>query len=325
MTQLQNRWRYRQALRTGILLLLASVFAVFSSDAVHGRWAYQPQKTITVNGQDVVVDDTLALNPYTKEDFVRASAGRMACTAGGYQTGVDVSSHQGEIDWKAVAEDGIQFAMVRLGFRGYSEGSLNLDECFRKNLRGAAKNGLAVGVYFFSQAISVAEAEEEADFVLKALDGASLSLPVVFDWEVIDPEEAGEAGARTDETDQQTVTACALAFLEKLQTAGYQGAVYCGKYTGYFSYDIAQLQDTYLWFASYDQGWPDYYYALDLWQYTSTGSVSGIQGDVDLDMAFVGTDPADSPSGSDAGSSASVTPEASARSLPAPSASLTVG
>ena len=107
----------------------------------------------------------MPLNPYQREGFFRDERGRVAYEAEGRQAkaGIDVSKYQGDIDWTAVAGDGVDFAMLRLGYRGYSEGGLFLDQTFAQNLQGALEAGLEVGVYFFSQAITPQEAEEEAD------------------------------------------------------------------------------------------------------------------------------------------------------------------
>ncbi|MCD7757501.1 MAG: lysozyme [Clostridiales bacterium] len=303
-TKLHNRIKW--ALRAALVLALAAVFAVFSSDAVNGRWAYYLPTTITVNGEEVVVNEALEQNEYTEEDFTLDEDGRMVCLTSGYRTGIDVSAHQGDIDWEAVAADGVSFAMLRVGFRGYgAEGTLNLDEYFLQNAQAAVEAGLDIGVYFFSQATSAAEAEEEAAFVLEQLEGLTITFPVAYDWELIDAEDSGEAGARTDDVDDETAAACAEAFCAAITQAGYQAALYVNNQTGYFSYDDALLQSYFLWYAGYDQSYPDYYYAVDLWQYTESGTVDGIVGGVDLNIYPIETDPADSGSDGDvSGSSA---------------------
>ncbi|MCD8335398.1 MAG: lysozyme [Clostridiales bacterium] len=313
-TKLQNR--IRLALRALLLLALAAVFAVFSSDAVNGRWAYYLPTTITVNGEEVVVNEALALNEYTEADFALDEDGRMTCLTSGWRTGIDVSAHQGDIDWEAVAADGVSFAMLRVGFRGYgAEGTLNLDESFLQNAQAALAAGVEIGVYFFSQATSVEEAEEEAAFVLEQLEGLDITFPVAYDWEIIDAEDSGEGGARTDDVDEETSAACAEAFCAAVTQAGYRAALYVNNQTGYFSYDDALLQSYFLWYAGYEQSYPDYYYAVDLWQYTESGTVDGITGSVDLNIYPIETDPADSGStGGTGGGSASGSLEADTKS-----------
>ncbi len=224
----------------------------------------------------------MPLNPYDKDAFSLDEKGRVTYEHNGRRAraGIDVSTHQKDIDWPAVAADGIEFAMLRLGHRGYSEGGLFLDQAFEQNLRGALDAGLDVGVYFFSQAITPEEAEEEADYLLEVLDGQELAFPVAFDWESIPGDEA-----RTDGLDGETLTRCAVAFCERVRDAGYRPAVYFNRTQGYLRYDLRDLTEYDLWLAEYDAV-PDFYYHFDLWQYSHSGRVAGIEGDVDLDLAF---------------------------------------
>lgn len=224
----------------------------------------------------------MPLNPYDKDAFGLDEKGRVTYARDGRKAraGIDVSTHQKDIDWPAVAADGIEFAILRLGHRGYTEGGLFLDQTFAQNLRGALDAGLEVGVYFFSQAITPQEAEEEADYILSVLDGQELSFPVAFDWEPITGDTA-----RTDGLDGAELTRCAAAFCKRIQDAGYRPAVYFNQTQGYLRYDLRDLTDYDLWLAEYDTT-PDFYYHFDLWQYSHTGRVDGIQGEVDLDLAF---------------------------------------
>ena len=238
--------------------------------------------TVSVGGQTVTVDESLKQSGFTEADFqTDETTGRITCLSRPAMTGVDVSSHQGDIDWAAVAGDGIEFAMLRVGSRGYSQGAVRADEKFETNLAGAQENGLQVGCYFFSQAITPEEAEEEADFVLSILNGRTMNLPVVYDWEQIVEDEA-----RTDGLDKETVTACAAAFCAKIRAAGYETGYYCNGVVGYLQYDLAQLTDYAAWYAEYNATWPSFAYAFDLWQYSQTGQVAGISGNADLDLFF---------------------------------------
>ncbi|MCD8128276.1 MAG: hypothetical protein LUD54_01650 [Oscillospiraceae bacterium] len=199
--------------------------------------------------------------------------------------GIDVSEHQGEIDWLSAAESGVSFALIRAGYRGYgSAGVLSEDTYFTANMDGAAAIGVARGVYFFSQAVSAEEAAEEAAFLLELLapyGPEALSLPVYYDWEDISNDEA-----RTDGLDGETITDCAVAFCTVLSAAGYEAGVYAYRYLGYFSYDLSRLTDWSLWIGAVSD-YPDFYYAHDIWQYSTTGTVSGIATAVDLDLRFV--------------------------------------
>ncbi len=220
-------------------------------------------------------------NVYGMEGF-SAEDGRVAYGDEHHETvmGVDVSVHQGVIDWQAAAADGVRFAIVQAGYRGYSDGDLGEDEQFRANLSGAKAAGIETGVYFFSQATSEEEAREEAAFVLELLADEPLDRPVFYDWERI-----GSAPARTDETTGETVTACAKAFCETIEAGGYEAGIYFNQNDIYTFVDLAQLLDYPLWMAQY-QNVPDFFYDFDYWQYTDSGTVAGIEGPVDLDVFF---------------------------------------
>ena len=246
--------------------------------------ALEEDEPVTFRFGDMVLTplEGMPLNPYDRDGFSRDEKGRVVYGPDGRQAkaGIDVSTHQKDIDWQAVAADGIEFAMLRLGHRGYSQGGLFLDQTFEQNLRGALDAGLEVGVYFFSQAVTPEEAEEEAEYVLAALDGRELAFPVAFDWEFIPGDEA-----RTDGLSGAEMTRCAAAFCERIREAGYRPAVYFNRTQGYLHYDLRELADYDLWLAEYDAV-PDFYYRFDLWQYSNPGRVEGIRGDVDLDLAF---------------------------------------
>lgn len=276
--------------RRWIALLLCGAMAVSLSGCsltrVSNKLKQLTHETVQVGGQTVIVDNSLERSGFSAEDFsTDPDTGRITCLSRIALTGIDVSSHQGEVDWTAVAGDGIQFAMLRVGNRGYSQGSLNTDARFEENYAAAVENGLQVGAYFFSQAISVEEAEEEAQYTLDVLNGREMNLPVVFDWEPITEEEA-----RTDGLDTETITACALAFCQRIQEGGYSSAVYFNASLGYLQYDYAQLSQLDSWYAQYDESWPTFAYAFDLWQYSKTGSVEGIGGNVDMDLYFLPTE-----------------------------------
>lgn len=194
--------------------------------------------------------------------------------------GVDVSVHQEDIDWTKVKAAGIDFAMIRLGFRGYGTGEAQLDENYAQNISGARAAGLDAGVYFFSQAVTVDEAIEEAELVIKSLDGLDVNYPVVYDWEIIYDDTA-----RTDDVPVDVLTDCCVAFCETIKEAGYTPMIYQNKKTTMFKLDLERLTDYDFWLAEYNSE-PTYYYDFTMWQYTSEGSVPGIEGDVDLNISF---------------------------------------
>ena len=222
--------------------------------------------------------------PYEWENLSYDATGRAHYVVDGEEltrTGVDVSSHQGFIDWEAVAADDIQFAMLRIGYRGSTEGGIRADELFETNLKGAQSAGLDVGVYFFSQAINVEEAREEAAFVLQQLREAGvtkLALPVAFDLEP-SPDYSG----RADNLSPAETNAIARAFCTTIQEAGYRVIVY-GNKVDLNRFDLVSLDEP-IWLAQYvDQ--PDVNFNFLIWQYTSTGQVDGITGSVDLNLDF---------------------------------------
>ena len=196
--------------------------------------------------------------------------------------GIDVSEHQAEIDWEAVRDSGVDFAMIRAGYRGYSEGQLHEDSFFKQNIEGAQKYGIPVGVYFFSQAVEPKEAREEAKLLLDIIDGYDIDLPIFYDWENI----GYMTDARTDDLDSETLTDCCLEFCEKIADEGYETGVYFYRSLGYLQYQLSRLKDLYFWVGA-PGDYPDFYYDHMIWQYSYTGQVDGIEKDTDLNILFV--------------------------------------
>lgn len=227
-------------------------------------------------------------NTYKSTDFTVDDRFRMTYKPNDEESsyfGIDVSSHQGDIDWDAVRSDGVEFAILRIGLRGYGEeGNIKLDEKFYENYEKAHKAGIDVGIYFYSQAISTDEAEEEAKFVLEKLDGRKLEYPIVFDWEpatVLDPNDV----PRTEDVMPGTLTLSAISFCETIRDAGYDSMIYLGKKLAYLKYDLRQLGDYPVWLALYSTDMT-YIYDFDIWQY-GAGEVDGIEGDVDFNVAII--------------------------------------
>ena len=217
----------------------------------------------------------------SQKDFT-TQAGIPTYTGTEYITkiGIDTSEHQWEVDWQKAAQT-IDFAYIRLGYRGYTEGGLFLDPWFETNIVGANAAGLDTGVYFFSQATNVVEAMEEAEFVIDHLRGFRVNLPVIFDWEKIDEEQARTAGLG-----DLTLTDCAVAFCRTLENAGYDAGIYFNRYLGYYGFDLSRLTDYDFW-VSVPGDFPDYYYACDFWQCSFNGSVPGVQGEADMNIRFI--------------------------------------
>ena len=198
------------------------------------------------------------------------------------RVGIDVSQYQGDVDWNAVARTDVDFVIARVGGRGYTVGAIYDDTKFDEYADGAARAGLQVGAYFFSQAVSVAEAQEEAYHVLDKLRGHEITGPVVFDWEVIGKREARTYGIETG-----VLCAAANAFCKIIKDAGYDPMIYITDYAGYVKYDLSEVMDYPLWYARYDVDAPSFYYDFAMWQYSSKGSVDGIKGNVDMDIWFI--------------------------------------
>lgn len=198
------------------------------------------------------------------------------------QLGVDVSVHQGTVDWAKLKAQGVKFAIVRLGFRGYKTGQLVLDKNFKKNVEGAQNAGLKVGVYFFSQAVSEAEAKEEAAYVLKNIKGLNIDYPVVFDQEAYT-----EAKTRTDNLTGKQATANCIAFCEAVKAGGYLPMVYMNSDWAAQMYDMQTLKSYLVWYADYREN-PTLDNGFAMWQYTAKGKLSGIGSTyVDIDLLFL--------------------------------------
>ncbi|MCI1664744.1 MAG: glycoside hydrolase [Atopobiaceae bacterium] len=233
-------------------------------------------------------DDTAAstpayVSPYDLSGITFDDAGRATYVEGGKvcsKTCVDVSDHQGAIDWLSVAEDGIDIAIVRIGYRGTSEGSVHADKRFKLNLAGAKAVGLQVGAYMFSQAISDSEADEEAGFALDALGGDSLDLPLVYDL-----EPAGTPGTRAADLTVDQATSNASVFCKRVADAGYKPMIY-GNGGDIARVDLTRLSSYPVWYAEYETTVPAGQFDFCMWQYSESGSVSGISGGADLSLYF---------------------------------------
>ncbi|GHU49560.1 hypothetical protein FACS1894127_3090 [Clostridia bacterium] len=195
--------------------------------------------------------------------------------------GIDVSRYQTDIDWKKVAADGISFAMIRLGYRGYSTGAIVMDEYFEANIKQAQEAGVKTGIYFFSQAINEDEAREEADTIITAIKPYNVTFPIVFDMEEI----SGNA-ARVDNLDKNQVSGIAAAFCERVKASGYTPMIYANPKWFVAKMNLDQLEDYEKWLAQYYTT-PSYPYAFSIWQYSDSGKVDGIKGNVDMNLSFV--------------------------------------
>ena len=194
--------------------------------------------------------------------------------------GVDVSKYQGNIDWNQVKAAGYEFAIIRVGYRGYGSGALVEDSHFRQNIQGATAAGLQVGLYFYSQAINEEEAVEEASMVLRLCSGYRLDYPIYFDTEKV----AGDTG-RADSLSRAERTACAVAFCETIRNAGYTAGVYSYASWFYNQLNMSNFGNYQIWIAQY-RDVLDFSGRYNMWQYASDGCVPGISKLCDLNIAY---------------------------------------
>lgn len=194
--------------------------------------------------------------------------------------GIDVSDHQGSVNWSEARAGGIDFAFIRVGYRGYSAGQINPDAHFDENIKGAKDAGLKVGVYFFSQATTEDEAREEARYAIDKLGGTTIDYPIAYDLET-----DVNGAARTQNLSSDQITANARAFCETVKEAGYTPLIYLNKSAALHQFDLSQLQAYPLWYAEYANT-PSLGFDFTVWQYTSEGSAFGVDGNVDLDILF---------------------------------------
>ena len=197
--------------------------------------------------------------------------------------GIDVSVYQGTIDWTKVSKSGVDFAMIRAGYRGYGDkGVLVEDSMFSKNVLGAKTNKIDIGIYFYTQAINVEEAKEEAKFVVNLIKkyGMDVKYPIAIDTE-LSPIGTG----RADGISKEKRTEVVKAFCETIKQLGYKPMVYASKYWLYDNLNVQQISQYDTWLAHYTDK-TDYKYSYTMWQYTSTGNVDGITGNVDKSYCY---------------------------------------
>ncbi len=233
----------------------------------------------------IPVNEEVKKNSYSDVSFVKGGDGTYTYVQMGKTIsakGVDVSADSGVIDWEKVAASGVEYAMIRLGYRDTSRnGSCKLDAKFKKNVEGALDAGLKVGVYFTSQATTEKEAEEEAKYVLRNIGDYEITWPVAFDT-----QESVVEDARANGISREARTACAKTFMDAIAAEGYKAALYTNTRWSVFKLDMSQLKDYAFWYAYYGDV-PTYPYHYDMWQYTNAGTVDGIEGNATLSISLV--------------------------------------
>lgn len=232
---------------------------------------------LTEDDVDISVDDTGEKLAVTEADGTESTDLEMYKSNG--KVGIDVSKYNREIDWEAVADAGVDFAIIRCGYRGSESGSLILDPTFKDNMMGATKADIPMGVYFFSQAVNEKEAIEEASMVIDQCRLYMLDYPIF-----IDTESAGGEG-RADKLGVDERTQIVKAFCETVANSGYEVGIYASAnwWTNYL--DASKLTAYHAWLAQYQEE-PDYEGFYDYWQYTSKGSIEGIETKVDLNIYY---------------------------------------
>ena len=251
-------------------------------------------KTFTYQGGQIPIYAGVETLKVSAGEFAWTSGNRLRYTGSRYDArfGVDVSAYQNRdrasrtLDWAAAKADGVQFAMIRVGLRGTSAaGKLYEDAFYAQNIEGALAQGIQTGAYIFAQATTIAEAIEEADFVIARLRGHKINGPVSYDWEL------NNSNYRAYGVSKEMATACAVAFCKRVAAAGYTPMYYNSRHVAYTKYDQGALEPYMMWYPQYPstgvaKPYPNLYYQMDYWQFTESGKVSGIGNKVDCNIWF---------------------------------------
>ncbi len=269
----KRKRRKKRRARGCMLVFLTIIICVVSLHYVQYKW-----KALSVDYREKIKE-----NDYDWSRLTTDEMGRKQYTNQENESafvGIDVSKYQGDIDWGKVKNDGIEFAILRGGYRGSQNGEIMLDEKFLENIQHATDVGIKVGIYFFSQAISEAEAIEEANFLLEHTKEYTITYPFVFDME--------EFGAEENRIDILTIEermAITRAFCDTIQESGKKAMIYGGNSWFFNRLQPNEIQHYDLWLAEYS-GEPSYPYEFQIWQYSDAGIVDGIATKVDLNLSF---------------------------------------
>lgn len=237
---------------------------------IDGKTYYYDKNGTPVTGAQVIQGVT----------YNFGSDGAIATTVNGSKFGIDVSRHNGEINWNAVKASGVDYVIIRCGYRGSATGALIQDQNFTKNIKGATAAGLKVGIYVFSQAVNEVEAVKEASLAVACAKGYNLTYPIFIDTE--------SSGGRADRIDKATRTAVVNAFCQTVVNSGYKAGIYASKTWFEDKLNMGAISGSYrIWLAQYAAA-PTYKGKYDMWQYSSKGKISGIKGNVDLNLSYMG-------------------------------------
>lgn len=248
------------------------------------------------SGEKVTINDSVmgdielqtvkgaAVNTYTADNLQYDENGYPSYYQDGKKIshlGADLSEYQGDVDFAAMKNAGVEFVMLRIGGRYYGEdGLLYSDKAFDTYYQQAKAAGLKVGAYFFSQAASADDAAEEAKYAIEKLGGKQLDYPIALDWENI-----ADDNARTDNVNGDQLTVIAETFCDTVTASGYKSLVYSNTQQMFVMYDFETMKDYDFWLADYRE-FPTMYYKFDMWQYTMEGKIDGVEGTVDLNISF---------------------------------------
>ena len=240
-----------------------------------------PMENTTQDATEETTEPTIPpeSNPFDQYDFQYNKQNYLYCLKQESYVGVDVSAFQHDIDWNQVKSSGVDFAMLRLGYRGWgANGTLVEDEYIQQNLRGTAAAGMPIGAYFFSQATTLDEVHEEIEFMLEILGDYQLEYPIVLDWEVANPTEG-----RVQNVTRRELTDMLRYFCDEMSARGFDPMVYFNWTQASRMIYLNELEDYPFWLALY-QDRMTFPFRVEMWQYTSEGKVPGIEGDVDVNV-----------------------------------------
>lgn len=283
------------------IFLAATVFLVAVIVILSAMTLAKGPRTSSVNlikrdGSTAEVDDfwegsmtipyyDIALNPYGPDDFAEENGVVQFVGEGNSYVGISVNEKKGDIDWQQVKESGVDFAMIRVGLREKVKGRIRIDANFEQNMQGAAAANIPVGVYFYSKAVTDAEAEEEAVFVLDNIRDYKVTYPIGISWEYdLKDDGSRDETSRTVRRNGEQVTGYIDAFCNKIKIAGFDPCFFAEKSMAYNQLNLGRLSNYDLWYAEYRPA-PSFYYDFAIWQYTKEGKVPGISETVPINIA----------------------------------------
>ena len=259
--------RHRKIVNIILSLLIVSVLIYLFNDGYSSRMNNEPFSEIQNVYLDMRVKDFDVYNKLNVRELKKEVRG------------LDVSSFQNEIDWNELKKSDIDYVMIRCGFRNLTNEELYVDKYFHRNIKEANRLGIPVGVYFYSTAISEKEAIEEASFVLNTIKDYDVTYPIAYDFEMFNQN-------RTIGVSDKTINNNALKFLDYVSAHGYNGMLYTNLRAIVSHWNLELFKNYKIWYAQYIDV-PTYDGEYDMWQYTDRGSISGIDGNVDLNTSYI--------------------------------------